>query len=228
MIRPIDLKDDSVWAMFEACQEGDLALVRKLVAMRRELAVCKYNYEPPLHCAVREGHLDIVQFLLEHGADGVRYRSYPFQETLVTMAQDRGHDEVAACLLERAARLFPLRSGIEGFLKAAGRGDLAGIQGDLARDSGLAGASDEAGDTALHRAVAGGHAAVMNTLLDAGGGGGCSSCGRISADPLRVAGSAGTGGGFVGSRGPLRHLCGGDAGGHGLRACGIGQGFVAE
>ena len=58
MIHPVDLKDDDVWNMFQASWNGDLDQVKALVSRRRELAVCEYNYTPPIHFAVREGHLE--------------------------------------------------------------------------------------------------------------------------------------------------------------------------
>jgi ankyrin repeat protein len=92
MIRPVDLKDDDVWNMFQASWNGDLDQVKALVSRRRELALCEYNYTPPIHFAVREGHLELVRFLLEQGADPT-YRTYPFQDTLLTMAQDREYHQ---------------------------------------------------------------------------------------------------------------------------------------
>jgi hypothetical protein len=54
-----------VWAMLAAANAGDLARVQDLVAQRPALATCQYNYTPPLHFAVREGHLELTQFLVE-------------------------------------------------------------------------------------------------------------------------------------------------------------------
>ena len=116
---------------------------------------------------MREGHLEIVRFLLEKGADPT-YRTYPFQESLVTMAQDRDRDEVAQLLLGILARKFPVVEGVAGFLDAARCGDLARIRKELACDPTLARASDDTGETALHAAAMGGHLPVMNALLDAG------------------------------------------------------------
>jgi ankyrin repeat protein len=167
MIRPVDLKDDDVWSMFQASWNGDLDQVKALVAHRPELAVCEYNYTPPIHFAVREGHLETVRYLLEHGADPT-YRSYPFQESLLTIAQDRERHEVAQLLHDILARQFPVTDGVAGFLDAARRGDLTRIRKEMAVDPSLARASNDLGDTALHNAALGGHMAVMNELLDAG------------------------------------------------------------
>src|SRR3954452_24834801 len=123
MIRPIDLKDEDLWLMFQASRSGDLDQVKKLAAQRRELVRAEYSYTPPLHFAVREGHLDVVRFLVDQGAEFATYRTYPFQDSLVTMAQDREHHEVAQFLLETLARRFPVMEGIAGFLDAAREGD---------------------------------------------------------------------------------------------------------
>src|SRR5207248_8662382 len=66
-----------------------LLLYTTLFRSRADIARCEYNYTPPLHFAVREGHLEMVRFLLEQGADATTYRTYPFQDSLVSMAQDR-------------------------------------------------------------------------------------------------------------------------------------------
>lgn len=182
MIHPIDMKDDDVWSMFQATRAGDLTNVKALVSRRGDLARCEYNYTPPLHFAVREGHLEIVRFLLEHGADALTYRTYPFLDTLVTMAQDREHHAVARLLLEVLSRQFPVMQGLAGFLDAARRGDLLNIQTELARNSALATACNDTGDTALHQAAAGGHLPAMSALLDAG-----ANADAVRADGLRPA-----------------------------------------
>ena len=90
-----------VWAMLSAAKAGDLARTRELIAQRPELATCQYNYTPPLHFAVREGHLELARLLVDRGAYDPGYKSYPFGDTLLTIARDRGHDAIAA-LLESA------------------------------------------------------------------------------------------------------------------------------
>ena len=55
---------------------------------------------PPLHLAVREGHADVVHFLLEQGAARGAYSGYPFKDDFITIATDRGHTEIARLLAE--------------------------------------------------------------------------------------------------------------------------------
>ena len=90
-----------VWEMLSACRAGDLARAEQLMSGRPELATCQYNYTPPLHFAVREGHVELVRALAERGAYDPGYKSYPFGDTLLTIARDRGFDEIAG-LLESA------------------------------------------------------------------------------------------------------------------------------
>jgi hypothetical protein len=93
-----------VWAMLSACHAGDVERVQELVDERPELATCQYNYTPPLHFAVREGHLALVRLLVDRGAYDPGYKSYPFGESLLTIARDRGFDEIAAVLEKALAR----------------------------------------------------------------------------------------------------------------------------
>ena len=83
MIRPFELREtrtiklpsgdfsttDDVWSMLTAARDGDLERVKALASLCPTLVRCEYNYTPPIHFAVREGHLDVVRFLLDQGAD---------------------------------------------------------------------------------------------------------------------------------------------------------------
>lgn len=93
-----------VWAMLSAAFTGNIALAQELMAHCPALATCQYNYTPPLHFAVREGHLELVRALVDRGAYDPGYKSYPFGDTLLTIARDRGFDEIAGLLENALAR----------------------------------------------------------------------------------------------------------------------------
>ncbi len=162
-----EVPTDDVYAMFVAARDGDLATLKRLVSHSSSLATVEYNYTPPIHFAVREGHREITTFLLDHGADPA-YRSYPFQESLLTFAEDRGHEAVAQLLRGRLSQRFALASGTKAIIEAAERGDLAAVEKELTRDGTLAHTSNETGDTALHHAAKAGRIDVVRTLLAAG------------------------------------------------------------
>ncbi|MBI4418743.1 MAG: ankyrin repeat domain-containing protein [Ignavibacteriales bacterium] len=84
-----------VWSMLIACHDGDLDRVKELLGICPALLTCQYDYTAPLHFAVREGHLDIVRFLVSCRALDPTYLVHPFRDSLLTIAQDRGHVEIA-------------------------------------------------------------------------------------------------------------------------------------
>jgi hypothetical protein len=68
----------------------------------------------PLHLAVREGHLDLVRYLADAGAANPNYVTYPYRETLVTLALDRGYEEIGQILRDRYKVADPGRPEDEG------------------------------------------------------------------------------------------------------------------
>jgi ankyrin repeat protein len=182
LIRPVELRTgqpytlddgttmttDDVYGMFVAARRGDLHSVRTLIARVPRLAVVEYNYTPPIHFAVREGHREIVEVLIEHGADVGSYGTYPFGDSLLMMAEDRHHDDVADVLRRHLSRRFALAAGTKEILDAARAGNLARVRAEIGRDPKLARASNETGNTPLHEAAHRCHLPVVQALLDAG------------------------------------------------------------
>lgn len=93
----------NVWNILVASKKGDLSTIQKMVAECPELIYAQYNYTPPIHFAVREGHIDVVRYLLNNGAHDPAYKTYPFLEPLQTVAHDRGYHEIEMLLNEYAA-----------------------------------------------------------------------------------------------------------------------------
>ena len=102
--RPMALHDGvvstttDVWNTLVASRDGDLVRVKELAEGCSALHTCMYDYTTPLHFAVRQGHLHLVQYLIEHRALDPTYLNHPFRESLVTMAEDRNETEIAQLL----------------------------------------------------------------------------------------------------------------------------------
>jgi len=93
-----------VWDMLVASKESNLSLVKEFAKQCPELVYAQYNYTPPIHFAVREGHIDLVKYLLSLGALDPSYIMYPFKDTLLTVADDRGYKEIAMMLNDYMAQ----------------------------------------------------------------------------------------------------------------------------
>lgn len=89
-----------VWEILSASHRGDLKKTDELVNECPDLAYAQYNYTPPIYFAVREGHIDLVNYFLDKGAHDPEYKFYPFQESLQTVANDRGYYEIVDLLDE--------------------------------------------------------------------------------------------------------------------------------
>ena len=182
LIRPVELRGahpyrlrdgtvattEDVFRMFVASRSGDLKEIRSLIARAPGLALVEYNYTPPIHFAVREGHLAITEMLIDRGADIGGYRTYPFGDALLMMAEEREHDEVAAVLRQRLSGMFALGAGTQELIEAVSSGDLARVTPILQRDATLARKGNDTGDTALHHAAQQAHFQIAQALLEAG------------------------------------------------------------
>ena len=116
MHQPIELKSDlplklsnnvvssttKVWNILVASKRGDLEAVKRMADECHELLYAQYNYTPPIHFAVREGHVELVKYLLTNGAHDLAYKIYPFQDTLQAISQDREYNEIGKLLNEYA------------------------------------------------------------------------------------------------------------------------------
>ena len=70
MLCPVSLSNGvfsdtaKVWSILKAAKEGNTASVKSLAAECPELIYAQYNYTPPIHFAVPEGHVELVKYLL--------------------------------------------------------------------------------------------------------------------------------------------------------------------
>jgi ankyrin repeat protein len=154
-----------VWEAIEAARTGDAAALRTLLARDPNVA----RYREPLRFAAREGHLDVVRLLLDAGAPVDMLG--PGNETVATIARDRGHESVAALIeaAARPARTVPAQDAPEHAIHvAAAWNNVGAIHRLLDADPGLLERGDRKGGTPLHRAVLAAARDAIVALLDRG------------------------------------------------------------
>ncbi len=57
-----------VWEILSASYKGDVEKVKALSDECPGLIYAQYNYAPPIHFAVREGHTDLVKYFIIPGS----------------------------------------------------------------------------------------------------------------------------------------------------------------
>jgi ankyrin repeat protein len=170
MIRPRELESDTgrvIWDTMTAAAAGDTPALQRLLEDDPRSSRAQYFYTQPIHFAVREGHLDAVQILLEAGADP-EWNGY-HDGSLIEMARDRGHEGVARLLEEARQRWGRVAPGIDHPIhQAAQEDDVVRVRALLDSEPTLVNRGDRAGGTPLHRAVLGSARRAIAVLLDRG------------------------------------------------------------
>ncbi len=179
LVRPEELKSNEempwsggkgtdVWAMIKAAIEGDGATIRSLVAKDPRLTECYYQYRRPLHFAVQEGHAEMVQFLLDHGADATFKSGNRWHERPIAIAEERGHAEVQQILEKHLAETHQVTEGGERLAQMFRDRDEEGILAALKADPALLNAADARGNLPIHWTVLTRNVRMIDALLDRG------------------------------------------------------------
>ncbi len=168
MSKPKGTPDDA-WQLFCAATDGDVALAEQLLFANPELMHHQIWYECPLHYAVRENQIGVVQFLLEAGVNPAYSNfNYSSWQSLLPIAKDRGFDEVHAMLIAEMQKRFNYDPGYEPLWAAIVANDVDTVKSMIEANPDLANIGDEHGNRAIHWAVLARRISIIQTLLDSG------------------------------------------------------------
>jgi ankyrin repeat protein len=171
MIKPPELNSEeggTIWTALMASRDGAVGVLRNLIARDPRLARAEYWYTPAIHFAVREGRAEAVRLLLDAGADPEWNGLH--DASLIVMARDRGHDEIARLLEEtrdRRGRVLA-RSDGQSIHEAIARDDVGEVRRLLDGEPGLVEAGNAIGASPLHHAVCRGLSGLAELLLERG------------------------------------------------------------
>jgi ankyrin repeat protein len=138
-----------VWAMLCACISGDIETVKALLQRDPRLIDCEYEYFKPIHFAVRENHVLLVQFLLERGADSADEAG----QSLVEIARERRYSELTLLLEGRQKERYGVAPEGTTIAAAVKNRDAAQVKALIDNRPELVQAADERGNQPFHWAV---------------------------------------------------------------------------
>ena len=144
------------WELICAAIRNDAEAIRNHLGDHADCARLEFWYTPPIHFAVREGNLDATRLLWE---------AYQYDEvtSLIGMAEDRGHNDVASYL---RASIGAAGSGANLRLhQAVETGNQHEVERLLAKTPGVCAHRDSKGRTALHLAVIANNKEAVRVLL---------------------------------------------------------------
>ncbi|MAE68068.1 MAG: hypothetical protein CMJ18_27780 [Phycisphaeraceae bacterium] len=148
-----------------AARVGDLKAVESMARAHPEFTHRVLDGKQALHHAARGGHLDVVTFLIQHGANPF---SVVYQEHLGArdIAEVNGHAHVVDAIDAWQRARSPETEAGNVLCAAAADGDAARVIELLDRDPASIDDRDREGDTALHIAVRRGDIGLVVQLLE--------------------------------------------------------------
>jgi len=153
-----------------AVREGDMSAVRDMLQARPELAA-RSN---ALHVAVTNRLPDLVRVLMAHGANA-RVGIYPHREATspLTVAVERGYDDIVAIIREEETRRQAARAGVdtpsESLFEAIAAADSDRVRRVIDADPSLVRARHPVYDwTPLHAAARSLHTDLVRWLIEHG------------------------------------------------------------
>lgn len=151
-------------ALMTAAELGLLECVKILLERKAKInEKRKIDEMAALEFAVKEGHEEVVEYLIEKGA----FVNHSTSEVLFTLAIRHDQASLIPILIKRGADAsVKYASGITPLIHAAGKGKLDSAKNILEYGEVDINAQDSHGNTALHRAIICGHADIIKFLIE--------------------------------------------------------------
>ena len=176
MMQPAELKSDQplhwsagrgsdVWALFQACIQGDLPRAQAIVAKDPSLARAHYDYRKPLYFAVRENRVDVARFLLDHDRNPM---DLWVDDDPIEIARDRGYADMERMLVDTLEQKFNASPKGEPLALALRNHDLKGMRQLLDADPALVSTGDRRSTQPIHWATMTRQPEALDELLARG------------------------------------------------------------
>jgi ankyrin repeat protein len=153
--------------LFIFALRGNLSSLKEMLNEDSELANCVWGYFSPIHFAVRSGHTDAVQLLLEHGAELTK-SPIGWSDDLLTKAKDRSYEEIVNIINQHLTQNYNVSLGGSELMKLITKGKKEEALRLLDTSPEMIHSSDERGNTPLHWAVLTRDLPLIDSLIHLG------------------------------------------------------------
>ncbi len=153
-----------VWAMLDAAAQGDLAEVQALAARDPGLLDCEFQYLTPLHFALRENRIAVVEYLLPL----TTYPMYGHGDLPLKMVRDRGYTELGDFFEAWLGEHYHILPGGEEIAAGIKDFDEMGVRRLIDSRPELVSAADARGNQPIHWAALTRQLWLIDLLLERG------------------------------------------------------------
>ena len=158
-----------VWKMLTGSLLGDLEAIKGLVEKDPRLVNCMHQYRTPLHFAVQQNHVDVVEFLLDRGANATYASGNYWHVQPQVIAEERGYTRLLEIINEHLASKAGISENGESIAAAIRERDLEKVRRLLAAEPGLVHAADSRGNMPIHWATMIRSLPMIDLILQMGG-----------------------------------------------------------
>lgn len=155
------------WQLFCASRVGDYSRAEKLLDADASLVNAQYWYEFPIHMAVRSDHIDIVELLIERGADPGQSRyTYSSWDKLLRITQERGFSDLEEYLCSEMRERFNYQPKFVSLVELIKKRNFNEICCLIEKIPEFLISTDAFGNSALHWAVLSRNSELITFLLN--------------------------------------------------------------
>lgn len=156
-----------MWDTLTAARDGDHAKLKAILEKYPRAVDSEFWYTKPLHFAVREGHIDVAQLLLDAGAD-LTHQGFYDEEPLIQIARERQRLDMVEWLKQVYKNQLNSEGRSDPIHRACSEGDREMVEKLIDEDATAANRGDEFGRRPLHYAVERKHTEIIELLVKCG------------------------------------------------------------
>ena len=159
---------EAAWALFKASVAGDSGTITALLDSDPRLVNALHWYAQPVHMAVRHGHCEATELLLERGADPGLNIFGSTWASLLEVARSRGFSDVERVIKSTMSARFGYDPAFKDSIGKLVHANIRQMETVLRENQNIVLQADENGNNVIHLGVLHGRNDLIEFFLDRG------------------------------------------------------------